>query len=210
MPCSGNNYYDPVTRTCQVCTGRSIVVNNRCLSCPEGTTWSITLNKCTCDDISANSPAYCRSIGSGANDNAVCPSSGSVVNGICIICPFNSRFMNGACQCNSGFINDTSSNPRGVCVQVCSSGVLSTQGLCVVCPLNSVWNPTTQSCICNPGFAPSAQGQCVQSCGIGSQSVQGVCQCLNGYYPINGNTANCAICSPGCSRCSSQSVCSEC
>lgn len=139
-----------------------------------------------------------------------CPPNGYIVSGICVICPVNSQLINSQCVCNPGFVNETTNNPRGICIQSCVGGILNNQGLCVSCPANSQWDAQTQSCTCQIGFS-LVSGFCTRTCGIAAQLDQnGQCSCIAGYFPLNDAAGNCAICSQGCRICSSQTMCNLC
>ena len=117
-------------------------------------------------------------------------------DGCCVAgiqCGANSYSSNGACVCNTGFINF-----NGVCSK-CPQGAFwsSSVNQCIfVCGQNSAYSATAKACVCNPGFGlfggscqtcpPSyfvQNGYCV-TCPVNAvfNKASGKCDCQTGFF----------------------------
>lgn len=74
----------------------------------------------------------------------ICQSGLYRINGVCQVCPLNTRYDSSTLQCvNICSINETYVN--GYCQ--CLAGYFKINGLCQICPTNSYFNSTYGKCI---------------------------------------------------------------
>ena len=150
----------------------------------------------------------------------VCPNQTSLVNGICSNCPPNALFINGICQCNSGFILDSMTKECVLCSSI--PNAVWNNGFCIACRKGQTFNQRTSACECSTGFILqgskciqncradeilTANGSCY-SCPSNMVASNGICICARGYTQDSSGCGCSISCSSnqfvfmgGCAQC---------
>lgn len=200
--CTCKPGFGMINSLCLACPANSYVAPNGNCVCSPG----LVLNSSTLSCVSACYPnSYANSQG-----QCICNSGYYNTGTACILqpnCVNGQIWSNNACICPQGMIVDSITNQCTYCNTadrqvsnnscVCSPSHFPTSIGCSACPSNSVYNTTSASCTCIPGYNMQS-GTCIlaTNCPLNSYWNQTTMRCdctYFGDYVINGFCQQCPL-----------------
>ncbi|KRX04410.1 Insulin-like growth factor binding protein, N-terminal [Pseudocohnilembus persalinus] len=224
--CPGNYYDDQSTEQCQVCPFP-------CQNCQD----EMTCTSCVSSKPQRNELDFC-SCPESYYDNGletqcqVCifPCLNCISQNICSICVISDpvRLENQNCICPQGYFDDGINSQCQKCQGPC--GNCLDFDTCLTCYKNDQNRILEKQCQCKDGYYQESPSQlcknlpcsskcktcitgftvCSQCQGENRKKLKYNCECLDGYHDNFGKDINCSKCPSLCSKCYSNSYCSEC